>query len=102
MTFDYEKLFLDNFFATLIKRKATAYLIAYAGKRARPGEARQRAERAKQYLVQVRRFPADHITLVDGGYREKRDLELYVVSEGVCLPNPTPSVDPRDVEIIKR
>jgi hypothetical protein len=27
-------------------------------------------------------------------------LELYVVSEGVCLPTPRPNVDPRDVVII--
>ena len=102
MGVEQEKLFLDNFSVELTKKKAIAYIIAYSGKRARPNEARKRAERAKQYLVGVRRFPADHIKVIDGGYREKRDLELYVVSEGVCPPTPLPTVDPRDVKINKR
>lgn len=97
-----EKLFLDNFFLALKKRKAIAYIIAYGGKRARPDEAKKRADRAKQYLVSVRHFPDDHIKVIDGGYREKRDLVLYVVSERVCPPTPIPTVDPRDVSIIKR
>lgn len=100
--FEQEKFFFDNFVFKLLDRKATAYLIAYAGKRARPGEAKKRADRAKQYLIAVRHFPADRIKVIDGGYREKRDLVLYVVSEGVCPPTPFPTVDPRDVQIIKR
>ena len=102
VTFELDKFILDNFYVSLLKNKAIAYIIAYGGRRARPGEAKTRADRAKQYLVSVRRFPADHIKLIDGGYREKRDLELYVVSEGVCPPTPTPRVDPRDVEIVTR
>lgn len=102
MGVEQEKLFLDNFYVALVKRKAKAYIIAYGGKRAHPDEAKKRADRAKQYLVAARRFPADHIKVIDGGYREKRDLVLYVVSEGVCPPTRSPTVDPRDVEIIKR
>ena len=77
-----------------------AYIISYGGKRARPNEAKKRADRAKQYLIAVRHFPGDHINVIDGGYREKPDLVLYVVSEGMCPPIPSPTVDPRDVEII--
>lgn len=100
MSFEQQKFFLDNFFLALLDRKATAYLIAYGGKRARPGEARKRADRAKQYLIAVRHFPDDRIKVIDGGYREKPDLVLYVVSEGVCPPTPFPTVDPRDVDIV--
>lgn len=100
--FEQEKLSLDNFFLTLSNKKAIAYIIAYGGKRAHPDEAKKRAERAKQYLVAVRHFPDKHINVIDGGYREKRDLVLYVVSEGVCPPTPFPTVDPRDVKILKR
>ncbi len=102
MNFEQEKLFLDNFYVKLLDRKAIAYIIAYSGKRARPNEAIKRANRAKQYLISFRHYPADHIKVIDGGYREKRDLALYVVSEGVCPPTPSPTIDPRDVEIIKR
>ena len=102
MSFEHEKPRLDNFVFKLVDRKARAYLIAYSGKRARPDEARRRAARAKHYLVTVRHFPGDRIKVIDGGYRERRDLVVYVVSEGVCPPTPSPTVDPRDVEIIKR
>ena len=101
-SFELDEFYLDNFYVSLLKNKAIAYIIAYGGRRARPGEAKTRADRAKQYLVSVRRCPADHIQLIDGGYREKRDLELYVVFEGVCPPTPTPRVDPRDVNIVTR
>jgi len=97
-----EKVFLDSFYVALLDSKAIAYIIAYGGKRTRPNEAKKRADRAKQYLVAARHFPNDQIKVIDGGYREKRDLVLYVVSEGVCLPTPFPTVDPRDVEIITR
>jgi hypothetical protein len=97
-----EKQLLDNFFLTVLEKKAIAYIIAYGGKRARPNEAKKRADRAKQYLVAVRRLPDNRVKVIDGGYREKRDLVLYVVSEGVCPPTPFPTVDPRDVAIITR
>ena len=86
MGVEQENFFLDNFFVALIERKAIAYIIAYGGKRARPDEARKRADRAKQYLVAVRHFPGDHVKVIDGDYREKSDLELYVVSKEYVLP----------------
>jgi hypothetical protein len=102
MGFEQEKLFLDNFFLALIKRKAIAYIIAYGGKRVRPNEAKKRADRAKRYLVTVRHFPDDRIKVSDGGYHENSELDLYVVFAGACPPTPFPTVDPRDVEIIRR
>ncbi len=100
INFELEKFVLDNFYVAVIKRNATAYMIAYGGKRARPNEARKRADRAKQYLIGVRHFPENQIKVLDGGYREKSELDLYVVFAGVCPPAPFPTVDPRDVEII--
>jgi len=102
ISFEQEKFVLDNFYVALITRKAIAYLIAYGGKRARPNEAKKRADRAKRYLVTVRHYADDRIKVLDGGYHEKRALDLYVVFAGACLPTPFPTVDPRDVEIITR
>jgi hypothetical protein len=101
ISLEQEKQRLDNFFLTLLDKKAIAYIIAYGGKRARADEAMKRANRARQYLVNVRRFPNDHIKRIDGGYREERVLVLYVVFEGVCPPIATPTLDPRDVGIIR-
>ncbi len=101
LSFEQEELFLDTFFFALTKRKALAYIIAYGGKRGRPDEAKKRGARVKQYLVAVGHFPDNQIKVIDGGYREKRDVELYVVYDGVCPPTPFPTVDPRDVQIIR-
>lgn len=99
--FEQEKLFLDNFFLTVVEKKAVAFIIAYGGKRSRPGEAKKRAVRAKQYLITVRHLPDERIKVIDGGYREKRGLELYVLTEGTCRPTSSPTVDPRDVKILR-
>jgi hypothetical protein len=102
ISFEQEKFILDNFYVALLKKNAIAYIVGYGGKRARPDEAKKRADRAKRYLVTARHFPDAKIKVMDGGYREQRDLMVYVVSEGVCPPALFPTVDPRDVEIIKR
>ena len=96
-----EKLLLDNFAIMLMdEQNRKGYIIAYAGKRARVGEAKARAERAKNYLVNVRRFEAGRLNAIDGGYREEAIVELYVIPQGGCAPTPLPTVDPRDVQIV--
>jgi len=96
-----EKLRLDNFSITLLDEKdRTGYIIAYAGPRARAGEAKAHAERAKNYLVTVRHFSANRLKAIDGGYREEPQVDLYVVPKGICSPTPTPTIDPRDVKMI--
>ena len=102
ISFELEKFVLDNFFVALSNKKAIAYIIAYGGKRTRPNEAKKRAERAKRYLVTVRHFPDDRIKVLDGGYTEKSELDLYVVFAGACPPTPVPTVDPRDVRGIPK
>ena len=97
-----ERSLLDNFnIALKDEPNRTGVIIAYAGKRARLGEAKARAERAKNYLVKKRHFDSNRLTAVDGGYREDAKVELYIVPEGMCAPSPDPTVDPRDVKIVK-
>jgi hypothetical protein len=97
-----EKLRLDNFAITLMDEKdRTGYIIAYAGTRARAGEGKAHAERAKSYLVTVRHFPANRLKAIDGGHRDEPEVDLYVVPSRICPPIPTPTVDPRDVKIVE-
>lgn len=97
-----EQLLLDNFAITLLRSpNAVGYIIAFGGKRTRAGEARELTDRAKSHLIKVRSFPPDRLTAIDGGYREERQVELYVVPSKLCPPVPAPTVDPRDVRIIK-
>lgn len=93
---------LDNFAAYLQQDpKRLGYIIAYAGRRARAGEARARAERAKDYLVRQRGVEQGHLRVIEGGHREESTVELYVTLRGAPEPVATPTVDPGDSQVIE-
>jgi hypothetical protein len=97
-----EKQRLDNFVIALMDQEGrTGYIIGYGGKRARVQEAIERAQRARNYLIKVRNFPRGRLKAINGGHREESSVELYVMSPGGCLPTITPTIDPRDVPIVK-
>lgn len=93
---------LDGF-ALMLQNEANTqgFIIAYAGRRARAGEAQARAERAKNYLVNTRHIESARIVTVDGGYREELTVELFVGAKGGAAPIPSPTVCPGEVQIIK-
>jgi hypothetical protein len=102
VSLDRERSLLDNFSIALKDEpNRMGFIISYAGKRARLGEAKARAQRAKNYLVKERGFDSNRLTTVDGGYREAAEVELYIVPDGMCTPTPAPTIDPRDVKIVK-
>lgn len=102
ISFEEEKARLDVFAAEMENKPDTRlYIIVYAGRRARLGEARARAERAKTYLVSKRGIRAQQIFATDGGYREELTVEIWFGSRGAPAPTPSPSVRPGEVEIIK-
>lgn len=98
----YERERLD-LFAAEIKRQlpADAYIIAYGGMVAHAGEAKTRADCAKEYLIKKHRLKAENIWAIDGGYRETRIMELYVESRGGDLPLARPTVRPSKVKSIR-
>lgn len=83
-------------YAQLLRRFSSAqgHIIAYAGKNAAAGEANRLAERAKNYLVKSRGIKPARLITIDGGYREKCTVELYIVPPGVAPPAGAPSVSP--------
>jgi outer membrane protein OmpA-like peptidoglycan-associated protein len=92
ISFKREKKHLDNF-AEQIRRYTIyqVYIVTYAGKRARGGEARARAQRAKDYLTRVRGIESRSILIIDGGKRTEPEIELYLVSPG-AIPSRSRSV----------
>lgn len=99
--FSYERERLDSFAAEMQRQPdAEGYIIAYAGMMAHPGEAKARAECAKKYLMKKRHIKPERISPIDGGYREAREVELYVEPQGGPLPLAVPSVRPSKVKII--
>lgn len=100
--FSDEKARLDNFAVTLLNEpNFKGYITVYAGQRARAGEAQARANRAKNYLVNVRSIEPGRIIPIDGGHREKLEVELYVVPRDLPAPSASPTISPNEVQIIK-
>jgi hypothetical protein len=97
-----ERARLDNFAVQLQNElNLKGYIIAYAGRRARAGEAIARAERARDHLVQTHGINAERVIAMDGGYREKLEVELYLVRSDLPAPTPTPTLAPSEVQIIQ-
>ena len=108
---DDEKARLDNFTNELQNNpEFTGYIIFYGGRRhnypychssrlrlPRRGEAEARASRLKPYLVESRGVDAARIVVINGGYRERWEAELWIVPKGTNPPTPTPTVKPQEI-----
>ena len=90
-------------FATALKNNpgAQGYILSYDGQRDVAGAARSAGERAQAYLVKERGIEADRIVTVEGGFKEKLTIELWVVPTGATPPKPEPTIDPATLEPIK-
>jgi hypothetical protein len=73
---------------------ATGYIIAYAGRNSRPGEADRMTKRAADYLSTTRGISHERLVTINGGYRESNSFELWLVPQGAEAPRPTPTVSP--------
>ncbi|HKG47995.1 MAG TPA: Ig-like domain-containing protein [Pyrinomonadaceae bacterium] len=82
--FNDEKARLDNYAIQLQNQPgATGTIIVYGSC---AGEAQQRGDRAKDYLVNTRGIEAGRITVVDGGCRSDLTVQLWVVPAGATAP----------------
>src|SRR5467141_3175208 len=67
-----EKVHLDNFAIELQHGSdLVGFIIVYSGRRTCVGEAKDRALRAKNYVVKTRGIQESRIKWIDGGYRDK-------------------------------
>lgn len=92
-SFDDQKARLDNLGIELQNDPTTtSYIIAYAGRTSRVGQAERLLARAKDYLVQKRAIDPARLVILNGGYREEDCVELWVVPQGATPPQATPTV----------
>ena len=97
-TFDDQKARLDNLAIELQNDPTTTtYIIAYAGRNSRTGQATRLGARARDYLTEQRGLDASRIVVVDGGFREEDCVELWLVPSGANPPRPTPTVSRTEV-----
>ena len=98
---------LDNFAVHLQNEPAAkGYIIFYGGRIfrgrvPRRGEAAFRAARMKPYLVNTRGIPGERVIVVDGGFREAWEAELWIVPPGATPPSPSPTVSQSSVKFRK-
>src|SRR6266404_9850011 len=89
---------LDEFAYQLTTRTAfKGYIVYYAGRTSRLGEAKKSAGEARNYLVNKRRIATDRVFAIDGGFREKGEFELYLVRSGTLPPTPKPTLSSSEV-----
>lgn len=93
---------LDNF-ATMLQNAPDekGYIVVYAGQQACVNEARNRARRAREYLLSRHRIKSQQVLAVDGGYRDVLSTELYIVPNGQPAPTPRPNISSSEVKVIK-
>jgi hypothetical protein len=90
---------LDNFMIEInMDPTAQSYIIAYAGRAGRAGDAQKAADKAKDYLVKTRGLDASRVVSVNGGHREQPAIELWIVPTGAQPPQPTPTVKPAEAK----
>ena len=100
LSWEDEKAHLDNFAIALQNYPdSIGYIIVYAGRRSCVGEAKDRALRAKRYLVQTRATEASRIKLIDGGYREELTVILQPAPRGAPEITASPTLKPSEVQI---
>jgi hypothetical protein len=98
---------LDNFAVQLQNEpSAKGVIIFYGGRRFRgrlpkQGEAAARAARLKPYLVERRGIQSERVMIIDGGYAEEFQVELWVIPADVAPPSPTPTVPAKDIKFHK-
>jgi hypothetical protein len=106
-----EKARLDNFVVALQNEpNATGYIVYYGGRHLqtcgskrtrRPllGEAQARAARLKPYVANAwRGFDPKRVVVINGGYRESWEAELWIVPPGQQPPSATPTLKPSAIK----
>ena len=98
---------LDNFAIQLQNEpSAQGHIIFYGGRRfrgrlPRVGEAAVRSGRLKPYLVNRRGIPADRVVVINGGYRESFQIELWIIPFGSAGPGPHSTVPVSEIKFRK-
>jgi hypothetical protein len=82
--FNDEKARLDNYAVQLQNQPGSTGTILVYGSCA--GEAQQRGDRAKDYLVNTRGIDASRLTVVDGGCKSDLAVQLWIVPNGANAP----------------
>lgn len=74
------------------KPGSTAYIVLFCGKKCQYGEIEAHV-RGIEIKIALRRFNRSKLAIVNGGYRDKFDTELWLVENGAAPPDVKPTVN---------
>lgn len=98
-TFDDQKARLDNLAVELQNDPSTtAYIIAYGGRNSPIRQVERLMTRAREYLMKQRGIDDSRLVIVNGGFRERDSVELWIVPSGAAPPRATPTVQAGEVK----
>ena len=102
LSWEDEKAHLDNFAIALQQdSNLIGNIIVYAGKRSCANEAKDRALRAKKYVVETPGIQESRVKWLDGGYREQLTVILQPVPSGAPELTASPTLKLSEVRIIR-
>jgi hypothetical protein len=106
-----------NVFANELKKQPNAkgYIVYYGGRYypilksnkklknslPRANEAKSRTKQYESYLLIPEGLPSARFELIDGGFREEYEVELWIIPNGAKLPEPKPTVKASEIKIRK-
>lgn len=73
--------------------KIKGYIIVYLGKDTLPAHSNGLLKRAEGYLVNNRGILSERVVSINGGFRETRATELWIVAEGDPAPQPSNTIE---------
>jgi hypothetical protein len=97
-TFEQMRPHLDAF-ADELKRKSTlrGYIIFYGGRQGCVNEVKNRMKRTRDYLSKKYGIKGTSLLLVNGGFREELEMELYLSERGRPVPKAAPTLNRSEV-----
>jgi len=99
VAFDDDKARFDNLAIELQNSPdTTAYIIIYAGRTSRTGQADKLGRRSLDYLTIQRGIDSQRLVVTNGGYRDSDSIEIWICPQGAKPPQPTPTVQPSEVQ----
>lgn len=99
VAFDDDKARFDNLAIELQNSPdAKADILRYGGRTSRAGQADLLVRRPHDYLTTQRGVDSHRFVIVNGGYRDSNFIEIWLCPPGAKLLQPTPTVQPGDVQ----
>ncbi len=88
-----------HYFSSAWNKETKSYDIKYINPRR--GDALSRANEMKIFLNTFPGFSNDNLVIINGGYKEKFILEVWIVPKNAKEPIPTPTIEEKDIKFRK-